>query len=297
MSTLPSASKIVSTTFNKDLNYVFSVTQVYTVTVAYIGGGTGGEYSGTVTLNSGYNTTNYNVFPSVVCTPPDTDSGQYVYPVIITSRTASAFTYSIYVAAGFGSTNQTITLDFLVIYYLPQVLNGNFNVSVPALNNSQVIRPGVGNTMTVPNWTFNNAIIAKGYNILWDVPEPYPPPGNQYVILQIANNAVYGGIYLTASISQAIWFDVAGTYKLSWSSVQRLLGDGTKKGVQVNISIDSIVVYSYTPTSLPAVWATYTYSFVIASAGQHTLTISAYYGGTDIIDRSTAVKGFVLTSG
>jgi hypothetical protein len=196
------------------------------------------------------------------------------------------------VAAEFSSTNQTITLDFLVIYSLPQVLNGNFNLTVPQIGNGQVIRPGVGNTVTVPNWTFDNAILAKGFNGGWNIPTSYPPPGNQYVILQIANNPVYGGAYLSASISQTIWFDVAGTYKSSWSSVQRI--DGANPGIQVNISIDSDVKYSYTPT---IDWATYTCSFQIASAGQHTLTISAYYGGTDIIDRSTAVKGFVLTSG
>jgi hypothetical protein len=294
-STLPSASKIVSTTFNKDLNYIFSVSNIYTTTVSF-GGGTGGAYTRSVPLNPNYNTTNYKVFPSIACSLQNTTSGQYLHPVIITSRTASAFTYSIYVATGFGSA-QTITLDFLVIYSLPQVLNGNFNV--PQISNGQVTRLGANNpdTTTVPNWTFDKAILAKDYNSVWDVPPPYPPPGNQYVILQIANNPVYGGAYLSASILQYIWFDVAGTYKLSWSSVQRLIGDGTQKGVQVNISIDSDVVYSYTPTSLPAGWATYTCSFQIASAGQHTLTISAYHAGTDIIDRSTAVKGFVLTSG
>ena len=180
----------------------------------------------------------------------------------------------------------------MVIYSLPQVLNGNFNVSVRALNDSEVIRPGVGNTITVPNWTFNNAILAKGLNGGWNIPTSYPPPGNQYVILQIANSPVYGGAYLSASISQTIWFDVAGTYKLSWSSVQRI--NGTNPGIQVNISIDSDLVYYYTPTSG---WATYTCSFQIASAGQHTLTISAYYGGSSTIDLATAVKGFVLTSG
>jgi hypothetical protein len=111
MSTLPSASKIVSTTFNKDLINVYSVSEVYTATVAY--NGTGGTYTGTVPLSPGYNTTTYKVVPSIVCT--QIFAGQYVYPVIITTRTDTYFTYSIYVAAGFGST-QTITLDFLVTY-------------------------------------------------------------------------------------------------------------------------------------------------------------------------------------
>jgi hypothetical protein len=66
-STLPSASKIVSTTFNKDLNYVFSVSNIYTTTVLFTAG-TGGAYTRSVPLNPNYNTTNYKVFPSIVCT-------------------------------------------------------------------------------------------------------------------------------------------------------------------------------------------------------------------------------------
>ena len=111
MSTLP-LSKIVSTTFGKDLVQVFSVSQVYTATVSFTGGG---KYTGTVAISPNYTTTNYKVFSSVVCTLQNTDSGQYLYPVIITSQTTSSFVYSIYVGAGFGSA-QTITLDFLVTY-------------------------------------------------------------------------------------------------------------------------------------------------------------------------------------
>jgi hypothetical protein len=111
MSTLPN-SNIVSTTFGKDLIKVFAVSYVYTSNVAY--DGTGQDYTGTVSLIDGYNTTNYKVVPSIVCTLQN--SGQYLYPVIITSRTTTSFGYSIYVASGFGTT-QTITLDFLVTYY------------------------------------------------------------------------------------------------------------------------------------------------------------------------------------
>ena len=107
-STLPSASLIRSTTFNNDLIHIFSVSEVYTATFSFTGGGT---YTGTVTLSPGYTTTIYKVFSSVVSTPQNTDSGQYLHPVIITSRTATSFNYSIYVGAGFGSA-QTITLDF-----------------------------------------------------------------------------------------------------------------------------------------------------------------------------------------
>jgi hypothetical protein len=115
MSTLPSGSNIVSTTFSKDLINVYSVSEVYTATVAYTG--TGGTYTGTVPLSPGYNTTTYKVLPSIACSLQNTTSGQYVYDVIITSRTEIAFIYSIYVATGFGSA-QTITLDFLVTYNL-----------------------------------------------------------------------------------------------------------------------------------------------------------------------------------
>ena len=115
MSTLP-VSKIQSTTFGgKDLVNVFSVSEVYTKPVDFTAGG--GKYTGTVDLSPGYNTTNYKVFSSVVCTLQNTDtSGQYLHPVIITSRTTTSFNYSIYVGSGFGSNAQTITLDFLVTY-------------------------------------------------------------------------------------------------------------------------------------------------------------------------------------
>ena len=117
MSTLPAASKISSTTFNKDLMNVFSVTELYTATVTFLGS-TGKGYTGTVTLNPGYNTTNYRVFPSIFAVLPGTgdDRSENLRPVVITARTTTSFSYNIFIAAGYSNSQQTVTLDFLVTY-------------------------------------------------------------------------------------------------------------------------------------------------------------------------------------
>jgi surface protein len=161
MSTLPTASLIRSTTFNDDLINLFSVSKVYTATFAP--DGTGKDYTNTVALSDGYNTTNYKVFSSVVST---STLSQYLHPVIITSRTTGTFGYSIYVASGFGT--QDITIDFSVRYYLPQVLtiDSTFTLysSDPLLKKYAIIVTWTNliNTASISSYTIN--ITANGYN-------------------------------------------------------------------------------------------------------------------------------------
>jgi hypothetical protein len=285
MSSLPGASKIVSTTFNNDLNYVFSVTQVYTVTVAYTG--TGMEYSGTVTLNSGYNTTNYKVVPSIVCT--QIFAGQYVYPVIITSRTETAFTYSIYVAAEFGSA-QTITLDFLVIYSLEQVLNGNFDTT-PPVPTGTYHRPSDTPVYIIDNWTWTGSGVFILNNSLVTIPFGNGNMGAQCVLFQIYP----GGGSHSASISQDIKL-YAGKYKFNMYLIQR-----GANPVTLNITIGTIYTTTITPsstvlwTSAEAIIQPEMLKFDIPTTDTYTLNISAIDPAPNVQDHETAMTGISIT--
>ena len=161
---------------------------------------------------------------------------------------------------------------------LPGVLNGNFARPQIAPNTGQVIT----STTAVENWNFQNGVLLNNSSA-WNFPIPYPN-GDQSVALRIISNDVR---YQIASISQMITFEV-GTYTLSWYSCRR-----QNQTRQVDILIDTNVVFSYTPTT-GSWWELFTCSFAITTCGQHLLTIRAHDDG-NTGDRATAVQGFSIT--
>ena len=230
MSTLPSASLIRSTTFNNDLINIFSVSEVYTATVSFTG--TGKDYTGTVSLSPGYNTTIYKVFSSVVSATPlqNNDSEQYLHPVIITSRTATSFDYSIYVGSGFGSSAQSITIDFSVRYYLPQVLT-TFG-PIFTLYTTQATAPK--QYAIIVTWTNS---IDTGASI------------SSYTI-DITNNTGYHQTYLYISNTSTSYIidglNEFTSYTISITAINRV---GSNRPVRTNYTIGNNFNFNYKTTN------------------------------------------------
>ena len=165
-------------------------------------------------------------------------------------------------------------------FKLPEVLNSNFD-------NTSILADGafteIISSTAVPNWNFDRGILSNNSSV-WAI-TPYPLPGTYCVALQVATNS--GSQYNRASISQNIKFGI-GTYTLSWYSAPR-----QNQRRQVDILIDSGVIYSYTPPLGTNVWATYTCTIPITTSNEYTLTIRA--NQVDPSDNTTSVKGFTIT--
>jgi hypothetical protein len=163
-------------------------------------------------------------------------------------------------------------------FKLPEVLNSNFdNTSILANNTfTEII-----SSTTVPNWNFDRGILSNNSSV-WAI-TPYSLPGTYCVALQVAGS----GQFNRGSISQNIKFGI-GTYTLSWYSAPR-----QNQRRQVDILIDSDVIYSYTPPLGTNEWLLYTCPITITTSNEYTLTIRA--NQVDPIDNTTSVKGFTIT--